>query len=289
MTGWAIDPALGRSGGPVHLYVGGTGAAITADLPRPDVGAAFGLGDDHGFSYTMAGVPAGNHSVCAYAFRPSGSVQLGCRPIAIGSNPVGSVDLATGGTRGIRVSGWALDRSTVDSIDVHAYVDGVGALGRRAEAGRADIAAAFPGYGAAHGYTFDVPATPGTHSICLYAIDKVAPGANEQLGCRTVTVASTPFGSLDQVARSGSNVSLSGWTLDLMSAGPTAVHIYVDGVGRAIGQTGTRRDDVTAAYPQYLTSGAGFNVLIPVTDGAHQVCAYAVGQTSNSLLSCRGV
>jgi hypothetical protein len=57
-TGWAIDPlrpdqALGVAG--MEPPTGGSGfiASVVADQPRPDIGAAYGLGDNHGFTWTL--------------------------------------------------------------------------------------------------------------------------------------------------------------------------------------------------------------------------------------------
>ncbi len=66
------------------------------------------------------------------------------------------------------------------------YVDGVG---KRvvAKTSRPDVAAAYSGAGAAHGFSVKLPAKTGSHSVCVYAIDSQA-GANTTLGCRTVKV-----------------------------------------------------------------------------------------------------
>jgi hypothetical protein len=78
--GWALDP---DTDAPirVHLYVGSSGTAVTADGSRPDVAAAYpGLGDRHGFSNELT-LPAGTSDVCAYAINDGagGNTLLGCK------------------------------------------------------------------------------------------------------------------------------------------------------------------------------------------------------------------
>ncbi len=67
VAGWAIDPDT-TSAINVHFYVDGVWTAMTtANTDRPDVGAAFaGYGVAHGYDLSIR-VPAGKHTVCAYA------------------------------------------------------------------------------------------------------------------------------------------------------------------------------------------------------------------------------
>jgi hypothetical protein len=81
VAGWAIDSDSFNSI-PVHVYVGGTGYALTADASRPDVGAVFpGFGDRHGYQATLPG-GAGPQLVCVYGlnsvFTYGGNALLGC-------------------------------------------------------------------------------------------------------------------------------------------------------------------------------------------------------------------
>ncbi|MET0859715.1 MAG: hypothetical protein ABW091_01675 [Microbacterium sp.] len=83
VTGWALDP---DTGGPieVHVYVGSTGRAYVADKARPDVGAAYGLGDNHGFN-DIVPLGSGMHRICIYAINSGGGDNplLGCRDVTI--------------------------------------------------------------------------------------------------------------------------------------------------------------------------------------------------------------
>jgi hypothetical protein len=57
-----------------------------------------------------------------------------------------------------------------------------------ADATRTDVAAALPGYGSTHGYGFSQTVNPGTHTVCVYAINQGSGTSNPVLGCRSVTV-----------------------------------------------------------------------------------------------------
>lgn len=107
--------------------------------------------------------------------------------------PYGSVDVLKGiPGGGIKVQGWAIDPDQVASIPVHAYVGSAGhAL--MANKSRPDVAKAFPLYaGAPHGFSDTLPAAPGTHRVCLYALNMSGTGYNRTLTCATVTVPEAP-------------------------------------------------------------------------------------------------
>jgi hypothetical protein len=86
------------------------------------------------------------------------------------------------------VTGWEIDPDTAGPGRVHVYVDGratgIGPAGNP----RGDIAAAYPRYGAGHGYDVTVPSTPGGHGVCVYGVNSAGPGGNATLGCRIVSV-----------------------------------------------------------------------------------------------------
>ena len=293
VRGWAIDPHTGDAASPVHVYVDGRAVVTSTGTSRPDVGAAFGVGADHGFDATVTGLPDGSHQACAFAYRAAGSTLLGCRTVvtglgANGSDPIGSVDVIAAATGGVRVSGWTLDRSTATSNTFHVYVDGAFAARGTADGDRPDVAAALPGYGSRHGFGTTVPVSPGRHQVCVFGLDQVAPGANILLRCADVVTPALPWGSVDAVGRSGGTVTVAGWVLD-PRAGSAAAHVYIDGVGAAAVPTTLGRADVAGAFPSYTAPTTGFSTRIAVPAGAHQVCVFAVGAQGSQLLNCRGV
>jgi hypothetical protein len=124
--------------------------------------------------------------VCTYGIDVGlgDNAPLGCRSLQLRQSPFGSIDSAARTAGQVRVQGWAIDPSVSSSIRVHVYVNGVWTAASTADGSRADIATAFPGYGAAHGLDVSVSAPSGAQ-VCLYGIN-VGAGGNALLGCRTV-------------------------------------------------------------------------------------------------------
>ncbi|MDD7945111.1 hypothetical protein PUW79_10765 [Microbacterium sp. NE2HP2] len=192
-SGWAIDPDT-ASPIDVHVYIRDRGVAVRGDGQRPDVGRVYpAYGSAHGFS-TLLDLPAGQSDVCAYAINDGagGNVLLGCKTVSrpggadLGRPPIGSFEGVIVDGRSARAVGWALDPDTPASIPVHLYV---GSAGRAyvASVARPDVSAAFPGYGAAHGFDEKIDLSPGRNDVCAYAIN-TGPGGNTLLGCRSVDV-----------------------------------------------------------------------------------------------------
>lgn len=290
VSGWAADPDT-TDPIPVHVYVGSTGTAFVANGDRPDVASAFArLGGQHGYSVTVPATGGGSVTVCAWGIdvNAGANTRLGCRTLtAMSGSPVGSSDAVIAGDHSITVSGWAIDPDVTGAIPVHVYLDGVGRA-LSADGVRPDVAAAFPAYGANHGYTTQLSAEPGNHTVCVYAIN-TGPGNNAQLTCQSVRVSAPPIGSFDSLTPQTTGAIASGWALDPDSNGSIAVHIYVDGVGASYAADQSR-PDVAAAFPG---KGAdhGFSAVLSLTPGLHHVCAYGIDAegASNSTLGCRDV
>jgi hypothetical protein len=292
VAGWAIDPDT-VAPIPVHVYVDGTGTALTANGSRPDVDAAFGYGANHGFGVT---VPAsgGSHTVCAYGINVAAgsNVLLGCRVVPVPSgSPFGSLDMVGSGLGSVSVAGWAIDPDTAGSIQVHVYVDGSG-YALDATTSRPDVGVAYAGYGSAHGFGVTVPASGGSHTVCAYAIN-VGAGSTSVLGCRVVSVPSgSPFGSLDVARRNpDGSISVSGWAIDPDTVADIQVHVYF--VGPTLGLTGIplianqARGDVGAVYPAY-GSAHGYAMVSPAFPAGVTLCAYGinVGSGGTSVIGC---
>ena len=298
VAGWAIDPETSAPIA-VHVYVDGVGSAITADGSRPDVDAAFGYGDLHGF-FTSIPVTGGTHAVCVYAINAVGTLGanagLGCRTVTVPTGPpIGSLDVAYAAPGKVVVGGWAIDPDTADPIAVHVYVDSIGAA-FTASGYRGDIASFFGPYGGNHAFNGAVTVPPGSHTVCAYGIN-VGGGANSTIGCRSVTVPTgSPVGSLDLAVRNGNGtITVAGWALDWDTAAPIAVHVYMTVPGQAPTFLATTADltrsDVGSVLPGWgpahgfaaTSSGA-------VPSGA-TVCAYGInaGAGGNALLGCRVV
>ena len=160
-------------------------------------------------------------------------------------DPFGNFEVASTAPGAVVVSGWALDPDTAAPVYVHAYVDGTFGGELRADASRSDIAAAFPGYGPAHGFGRAVSVSAGRHDICLWIYNEGA-GAHRLLGCRSVTVGGSPFGNLEGIALAPGGTAATGWAIDPDTIGPVEMHVYVDGALAAAGDAAVARSDVAA-------------------------------------------
>ena len=207
-------------------------------------------------------------------------------------SPIGSLDVAQWTGSSIHVGGWTLDPDSSSPISVHAYLDGGFAGQFVANGSRPDVGSAYPVYGNDHGFDFGVAASPGTHQLCVYAINIGAGSTNTQLGCRQVRVPpSDPVGALDGTPVAGASIRVGGWALDQDTVDPIAVHAYMDGsfVGQWVANL--TRPDVGAAYPGYGNQhGYNFGFMAPA--GSHQICVYAINVgagSTNTPLGCRQV
>ncbi|WP_292701793.1 hypothetical protein [Microbacterium sp. 69-10] len=297
VSGWALDPDV-KDSIDVHVYVGGSGKAVRANLQRADIGNAYPLyGAGHGYGATVP-APAGYQTVCVYGInvKTGSNVLLSpCRQIFVKAAtdperaPFGSVDGFDVEGDIVTVHGWALDADTPDPIGVHVYV-GASGTAHRADGVRRDIADVYPGYGENHGFTIKRTLPPGGAQVCVYAINDAA-GGNTVLGCRYAAPAlgSPPFGNVDSFDVQGNTVSIRGWALDPDTSKPIAVHVYVGGSGTAHTADGLRRD-VAAAYPG-SGDAHGFTINRTLPAGGVQVCVYAIndGTGGNTVLACRFV
>ncbi len=292
MAGWALDPDT-PSPMSLHAYVDGVFAgAFVANGDRPDIAQAFpGYGAAHGYDAVLA-VGPGNHQVCLYGINegPGANGLLSCRSVTLTTDPFGSFDLATMapvGPGGTRVAGWALDPNTAAPIDLHIYVDGAFAGLVNANTDRPDIAQAFPGYGAAHGFDGFVSMSPGFHTVCAYGIN-AGTGTNSLVGCRWVMVNNDPFGNIDVVSQGSSGLRVAGWMLDPNTAASIEAHVYVDGAFVGLLDADTNRPDIAQAFPGY-GSAHGYDKTFPVAAVNRSVCVYGINKSAgnNVLIGCR--
>ena len=188
LRGWAIDP---NTNDPIriHVYANGKGiASLGADRNRPDIGARYGRGSNHGFDAAIR-IPPGVSNVTVFAInKGAGShTVIGQGRVSWNGSPVGHLDRveAVGGGR-VRIRGWAMDAETPNPIRVHLYGNGRGLQSVAADRERSDLARL--GNGTAHGFDTTVTVGAGTHNICAYAINVGVAGGNVLLGCKQVTV-----------------------------------------------------------------------------------------------------
>ena len=297
-TGWALDPDT-TDALAVDLQLDGRPLTSVdrAAAPRPELAATFpDHGTGHGFGVALA-VPEGRHTVCAVARNAPGTPgtdsRLGCTAVLAQHNPTGALDadVPTPGT--VVVSGWALDRDTAGAVPVHLYVDGRYTRQVTAERSRDDLPAALGEYGRGHGYRTELTLPEGPHSICAWGLNKAGtPGVNVRVGCHTVTVRHTPFGSLDAVTSGLGGVQVSGWAIDPDVTTPVRAQLLVDGrvVRREIADAD--RPDLGEQRPAYGPTH-GVRTALDLPEGPHRVCLRAlnVDGTPGTVaeLGCRDV
>ncbi len=295
VAGWSFDPES-ASANSVHVYVDGRmQMAVPANTSRPDIGLAFpGYGANHGFDATFEAT-GGGHDVCVYAINLGlGSNRLlSCRWAAVVSgSPIGALDAVDlNGPRNVLVRGWTFDAESIFPIDVDIYVDGQKAGRYPADKVRNDLAGPFPGYGVAHGYSVALLLAPGSHSVCTYGINVGAVGGNTTLGCKAVNVPGNPIGSFDSLTGSGGTLRLAGWALDPDTQASIDVHVYVDGIKKAVTPANTVRNDIGLAFP-FFGPNHGYALSIPnIAAGNHTVCTYGInaGVGTNALIACRTI
>jgi SpoIID/LytB domain protein len=291
VSGWSFNNISTSVADYVDVYIDDALAGrVAANQVRNDVAAAFpGAGPYHGFSATFA-AKGGKHTVCAHGIDGVTNPTIRCLTATLPSgNPRGNLESVTDVGAGVRLSGWALDPDTADSTNVHVYVDGKFAGVTTANADRPDVAAVFPGYGAAHGFSIVVAAPQGTHTFCAYSINIGIGTTNPLLRCQTLNLNRNPRGGMTLSSVADGVATVTGWAVDPDTHDPINVHFYVD--GRWSGATAANQDGAAqadAALPGYGTVH-GFTGVLRVGAGRHTVCAYGinVGQGStNPLLNC---
>lgn len=187
--------------------------------------------------------------------------------------PIGVVDSVWASDRGVTANGWAFDPDTTAPIVVHVYVDGRDVSAAWTSISRPDVAAVYK-KGDLHGYSIFAPAAPGTHRVCVYAVDSAGLFAPE-IGCRTVTVIDRPpLGVVDSATVAGGQLTVRGWAFDPDTTGPIVVHVYVDGRDVAASWTDISRPDVAAVYGNGDLHG--YSIAAAASGGPHRICVYAV-------------
>jgi hypothetical protein len=294
--GWTLDPDTSASID-VHIYLDGTMvASTTADQTRWDVAKAYpDYGPYHGFSTPIAVDGVGTHQVCAYAINTetgNANPSLGCRTVTVKGYPLGHLDSVTlTGPTSARVVGWAIDPNTIGPVTVEVDLDFVAVTSIVANLDRPDVGAAYPAWGAAHGFDVTIPVTPSTkdHVVEAWGANIGAGAGRGYLGAIYVKTGGTPIGNLDSVSVSSTDhslVTVGGWTLDLDSP-TTAINAAVwffprEGSARSISLVANQvRNDVATAYP-WAGANHGFAATVRLPTGTWYVCGYGINTGSGS-------
>ena len=294
VSGWAIDPDT-VDGIQIHAWADSSVTGSVASVPRGDIGAAFpGFGPNHGFDFTVP-IPAGAQNICVYAINvgSGGNIPLKCLRIGLPPGPpFGFLDSVTARPGAVDFAGWAIDPDTGGPVNVHVYLDSA-STNFTADRSRPDIGAAYPRYGANHGFAGSLAAAPGERWVCAWAIN-VGAGNHSLLGCRVVNVPGSldraPFGVLDSVVPAAGGAVVNGWAIDPDSAASLRILYVADGAW-SVGTADVNRPDLGAAFPA-AGPNHGFSQRVDMAPGPRSVCAAALGadgSTLHALLGCRAV
>lgn len=210
---------------------------------------------------------------------------------------LGALDEVVPNGSTVTLRGWAMNPSYVVSpVELHVYDEGppgtAGYSGFRTGTSRPDVAAAFGKPDFRYGYSITVPLRPGSHRLCVYAIDYDTHYANPAIGCVSLTgpavsgaLDTTGVGGIQGVPSAHPVVTLDGWAFD--PGRPTAavpIHVYdrgPDGSLRGASfSTDVARPDVAAVFPG-AGERQGFSVKVTLSSvvGKHEVCVYAISVT----------
>ncbi len=103
-------------------------------------------------------------------------------------SPFGTLEAVEGRKGYIYLRGWSIDPSWVrDPTDVHVSIDGHSIDLGPANQAHLGIGLMRTDAGPWHGFDRQIPAAPGAHDVCVYAIN-FGHGAHTGMGCRTVVV-----------------------------------------------------------------------------------------------------
>jgi hypothetical protein len=238
----------------------------------------------------LLGVPS---AMPAAATPEVGAVDAGPRPTTLPFGNFEELVPSPSPHPGLEYRGWAWDPDYPDPTFYSVYVDAAPdpSVWTTTAVPRPDVVLAYPGAGLSRGFDGVLELPPGPHTVCIFAQD-IDAGA-VPIGCRTATVPSSlPVGNFESLWSAGSNVTLSGWALDLDAplGQPVDVHVYVNGSWGGATRTDVARADVAAVY---VGAGIlhGFTKSFTAGPGTHQVCAYAIDPTTraNTALGCRWV
>ena len=218
------------------------------------------------------------------------------------NDPFGYLDqVAASGSTAVQVLGWAADPdSLLQPLTVRATMDGAAAGQIVTAVRRPDVVLA-RSTGPTPGFAMTLPATPGSHTVCITALNTGA-GADTALGCRAVVVpapagsipspaqlaAQSPFGALDSATASGNTVTLTGWAADPDDLSqPLKIAAGHDGSAATVTSAlAMARPDVAQSW--HTGPKPGYSLTISLTNGAHLVCTAAgnLGIGTNKQLGC---
>ncbi|WP_073336851.1 Ig-like domain-containing protein [Clostridium grantii] len=246
------------------IYIGNA----TTGISREDVNKAFPgymNGDKSGYSYNVDinTITAGTHNIKIQSIGNNGTSIDNIIKINIVKLPYRiAVDFPKENTNietSFSVSGWALNPSSVKSVEV--YVDDVYKGDAYVGISRLDIKQAFPDYkgGEKSGYNF--PIDIDTIKVGVRNIKVKVKGYDGSIteSSRNVNIVKIPSKMALDFPKANteikSNFKISGWVLN--ASGINGVNIYVDDIFMGKAEIGLTREDVNKVYPGYRSGDKG--------------------------------
>lgn len=209
--------------------------------------------------------------------------------------PEGNLDLVeaksvNGWAGTMRAAGWTIDPNTTAPISTHVWINFRDVAVIRADKPRPDVAELMAGYAASpHGFDHEIPLLYGYNQVCAFGINQSGPGANTMVGCKYVSIGTSPIGSLDSVTPGAGGAQVRGWTIDAQTPDPITVEITVNGFVAHRGLANANRPDVTGVFAGHARPG--FDVTVPIPHGRSTVCAKSinVGAGADVSLGCKEI
>jgi hypothetical protein len=286
LVGWSVDGDNPNATVTMAIKVDGTTHQVLAKIARSDMAKVYpNAGNNHGFdvSYTL---PEGSHTSCVTStnFGYGSNQNLGCKTVVINFTPTAAISGLAATSTGARLTGWASDPDTTNPISVQVSVDG-----------KALTTVSANGAGGSHsGHNFSATLglKSGAHKVCSVGLNVLYGTRNSAPACSTITLALSPIGKFESLARQSgaSNLVVRGWALDPDTTGPSNVQVILDGTTVATVPANANRADIGKAYPAFGPNH-GISAVVKADDGEHRLCLNAVnvGGGSNFSLGCQPI
>ncbi|WP_374007748.1 hypothetical protein [Leifsonia sp. LS-T14] len=292
LTGWAVDINAPTQNLSIAIQIDSNWAALVADQPNAASGnVVAGSGSNHGFSGSVTASP-GVHTLCVTALNvgQGGDLPYGCQTVTVpDASPAGALQTVAPGPASISVAGWAVDPDALTSpVVLDVQVDGQWYVWNANQAST-DAANTYPGAGGSHGFNQKVPATIGSHTVCVY-MRNINTGSAASLGCKAVVVPDSPGqGAVYSVAATPGGITLSGWAVD-PDAVTAKLNVDVQINSNWYSLTANKASaDGEAQFPGAGNSH-GFSGSFPAANGSNTVCLYIKNSTAggpDGALGCR--
>ncbi|WFR66531.1 hypothetical protein P9139_17395 [Curtobacterium flaccumfaciens] len=291
IRGWAIDRDSSAAT-QVQVRVGSkTLGTLTANVKKAGLNSAMpGYGDNHAYSGTVKGFPAGKQTVTVYAKDLSSGnwTQIASKSVSQATGyPWLAVDEVSSKSPGkLLARGWAIDPDTTGTVRVHFYLDGKALTSIAADQTKTGLNGAKPGYGDQHAYRLERSGiTAGKHSLCIIAINQGPKNLNASICKPFSTPTGSPKATVDQAASAGLGaISVSGTAYDPDTTSAVSLTYTVDGKQVATGTANQTKSGFDKSHSGYGDAHGYSQKLTGIGPGKHTVCVVAknVGGGSNT-------